>query len=446
MAIGGMRNMIQRCECEGVNVLREKIYVDRVLCGSMLVLASSVLGDRQGYTPYGYGMDTAVRVRSTVSYGRGWQLLRSRGVGNNATYPCELPQSVSACDCSSLSLPPFDGEDPMPRCTASKLCGPGYDTGFRMEARSRSRAAVVFVIDANASNLRFFYGKNVRKLLASQFGLAMRSIKSLRTANTTLPIHLLLSGVRAPSVEAWLPTIQSLNAHVLTDADLPSWAVAPRNLAPAWGSKWARGSFAKLRALALTQFDTIILLDTDTVAFHPINHLVDASVLAPPAAVSAYKCHPRRELRTSVLVIQPSKDSYERALRLLSDPASAIYDDLGEGSIWRRLYPSITELPIGYAALRSTDLSAQDWPQVHLLHDPNLLRKASRSGWKAAGMAERLAQADRVDGKVHAQGELQKLLDADAAAAAKQQPSSKSNKKQQRRARGKLRRRLQRRA
>ena len=36
----------------------------------------------QGYTPYFYKMDEPVRVRRTISYGRGWQLLRSRGAGN----------------------------------------------------------------------------------------------------------------------------------------------------------------------------------------------------------------------------------------------------------------------------------------------------------------------------------------------------------------------------
>ena len=39
----------------------------------------------QGYTPFFYKMDEPVRVRRTISYGRGWQLLRSRGAGSNAT-------------------------------------------------------------------------------------------------------------------------------------------------------------------------------------------------------------------------------------------------------------------------------------------------------------------------------------------------------------------------
>ena len=38
----------------------------------------------QGYTPYFYKMDVPVRVRNSISYGRAWQLLRSRGAGSNA--------------------------------------------------------------------------------------------------------------------------------------------------------------------------------------------------------------------------------------------------------------------------------------------------------------------------------------------------------------------------
>ena len=81
-------------------------------------------------------------------------------------------------------------------------------------------------------------------------------------------------------------------------------------------------------------------------------------------------------------------------LAVLSEMTTAIYDDLGEGSAWRHLYPRVHELPIGYGALRSTDISAAEWQKVHLLHDPNLLRKAGRTGWKEAGMAEVLKAID----------------------------------------------------
>ena len=46
-------------------------------CGLSAVVAvlaaGLVIADKQGHTPYGYGVDIPVLVRSTVSYGRGWQ-------------------------------------------------------------------------------------------------------------------------------------------------------------------------------------------------------------------------------------------------------------------------------------------------------------------------------------------------------------------------------------
>ena len=46
------------------------------------------------------------------------------------------------------------------------------------------------------------------------------------------------------------------------------------------------------------------------------------------------------------------------------------------------------------AALRSSDLPAAEWRKVHVLHDPNLLRKSSRAGWKEASMASTLHPLD----------------------------------------------------
>ena len=161
---------------------------------------------------------------------------------------------------------------------------------------------------------------------------------------------------------------------------------------------------------------------------HNIDHL---ATLPAPAFVAGYKCFPRFELRAAVAVVQPAAVDWERALRLMREASTAIYDDLGEGSgarepeccdwgafrrwhatgppaahwlspsspaadhaVWRHLYPRVHELPIGYAALRSSDLLAAEWPKVHVLHDPNLLRKAARAGWKESGMSERIKLLD----------------------------------------------------
>ena len=50
--------------------------------------------------------------------------------------------------------------------------------------------------------------------------------------------------------------------------------------------------------------------------------------------------------------------------------------------------------PAGYAALRSAGFDAPSWGRASALHDPNLLRKAGRAGWRDAGMPRRLRALD----------------------------------------------------
>ena len=74
-------------------------------------LAALAAADRQGFTPYGYGLDVPVIVRSTTSYGRGWQLLRSRGenrshqgLSRQTELNCDPPQLASTCtNCAGAS-------------------------------------------------------------------------------------------------------------------------------------------------------------------------------------------------------------------------------------------------------------------------------------------------------------------------------------------------------
>ena len=347
-------------------------------------LTHVAVADKQGYTPYGYGVDVPVIVRTTTSYGRGWQLLRSRGenlthhgTSRETDVKCDPPQLASSCTHCARAV----GDDAMPRCMPSAACGtskPPPQTAHPL------RATILFVVDANASNLRFYFGRAWRKAYTSQISLLARAVVSLRRVNTTLPIHVLVSGERIPAVEARL--ISDLGVGVLGPEHAPPVHV------PTWGSKWARGSFAKLRAISLGQkFERVVLLDADTMVLRNIDHLAS---LPAPAFVAGYKCFPRAELRAAVAVLEPSAADWQRALQLMHEPSTAIYDDLGEGCVWRHLYRSVHELPIGYGALRTSDLPATEWGEVHVLHDPNLLRKASRAGWKESGMAERVKLLD----------------------------------------------------
>ena len=108
-----------------------------------------------------------------------------------------------------------------------------------------------------------------------------------------------------------------------------------------------------------------------------LDHLASAAV-ATPAMVFGWKCFPRRELRASTMVLTPSAADWERASDLLRQPSTAVYDDLGEQSVWRRLWPRVHELPAGYAAMRTADLPAAEWEKVHVVHDAHLIHDVSR--------------------------------------------------------------------
>ena len=83
----------------------------------------------------------------------------------------------------------------MPACVPTSLCNEGDARGKAAPAAGSS-AAIVLVLDANASRLRFYFGKNVAKAYASQVGLLMRLLLSLRAVNTSLPTYVLVSGAR----------------------------------------------------------------------------------------------------------------------------------------------------------------------------------------------------------------------------------------------------------
>ena len=93
------------------------------------------------------------------------------------------------------------------------------------------------------------------------------------------------------------------------------------------------------------------VLDTDSVVLRNLDHL--ATSAPSPAFVFAWKCYPRRELRASTMVLSPSMSEWERAVSLMGREGTGIYDDLGEQSVWRRMYGSAYELPAGFAAMRT---------------------------------------------------------------------------------------------
>ena len=350
----------------------------------LALLAYTPDDGKLGYTPYYYKMDVPVRVRNSISYGRAWQLLRSRGEGSNASGACDPPQLSSSCNCSTTAaLPPnpglrdTDDTSAMPRCVPSPLCSAAAPASVP----AAPAAAILLNLDVQSQNMRFPVG-TCAACLRRGYGKAVREVirllLSLTVVNTTLPVHILASGERWQQVEARL--LASFPFASVVGGTVPPVVV------PTWASKWARGSFSKLRALALTQYTRLVVLDNDDVVLRNIDHLASRD-MPVPAFVFGWKCYPRRELRASTIIVAPSLADWQRARELLSSESTAVYDDLGEQSVWRRLYRSVYELPAGYAALRTADLPAAEWSKVR--------RGESREEWRREERGEETPSGTR---------------------------------------------------
>ena len=100
------------------------------------------------------------------------------------------------------------------------------------------------------------------------------------------------------------------------------------------------------------------------------------------------------------MVLQPREADWQRASAIVNDANAGIYDDLGEQSVWRKLYPTVLELPAGYATMRTADLPAAEWRKVHILHDAHIIHDVSRAGWHGAEMGPRVEAVDREASRV----------------------------------------------
>ena len=302
---------------------------------------------------------------------------------------CFLPQTAHSCECSALNLRTLPSHLELPECDPTAECAPAVRPLEHVAAQelppppppsspdtATSSASIVLVYGFYRDRVRTWYTADPMRSYLNAMRLMFRLVLSLRRVRTTLPIHLLPSGDRFEPFEQWL---RAHGVRILPPAEGPRFAFR----VPGWSSVHHRGAFSHLMALALTQFKRIIVLDIDTFVLRNIDHL---AFTPAPAFVYRWKCYPRLELNSGLMVLEPSEREHARMQAFLNGPLVSkgsfpAHEDYNTQSVWRRFYRRVFELPVSYNAFRSTALTHEGWNASYVLHDVDMMR-TSRS-WSA---------------------------------------------------------------
>ena len=260
------------------------------------------------------------------------------------------------------------------RCQRSALCD--VDGSLQpVTAELPPRTAIVLFLAHNTSLVRARYAHRPHAAYDREFRRIEWFLKSARRVGTRLPIHVIVGPHRNEQRERQL---RALGANITQGVPV---------LPPAWASKFHLMSFAKIGALALTQFDKVWVFDNDMALVHNIDDLAFAPT---PAAVwhTAIANFQRSwseacAVTTGLLGLQPSAAEFERAVQMLDDHPNrtrsattlASYDG-GDQGFWRRFY-RFYELPVRYHAHQQLRMSDSDWDQVRVLHSISGLRDKS---------------------------------------------------------------------
>ena len=187
---------------------------------------------------------------------------------------------------------------------------------------------------------------------------------------TRLPIHVVVGPTRYLDREAELT---ALGAKI---------TVGPFVRPPAFAASHHQLSFGKVGALALTQFDKVLVLDNDMALVHNIDDLAFAptpsAVWHTSVAQFQYKARETCAVTTGLIGLSPSTAEFARAEQMLERmPTKSSYDG-GDQEFWRAFYAPWFELPLRYQAHQVLNMPRHEWAKVRAIHGIYGLRSQSR--------------------------------------------------------------------
>lgn len=280
------------------------------------------------------------------------------------------------------------------QCVPTPLCHSNAAPAMHLQATlaTSMRASIVLVMGFEFSNVRQMFAADPWGSYYSSMLAAIRLVLSLRRVQTTLPITLLVSGERKPE---WESLLLKLGVNIIVGPTVPR---------PPWSGHWHKGSFATLALLSL-QFDRVIFLEMDTLVVRPIDHLVLAPAPAFVNHFDDFHCVPGSDVRplwrtdrehalrvtlmAGIAVLAPSDGEWARVRALMEvwnqTDRLPLGADFSSQTVWRMLYPTYNELPVGYNAFQTAKLTDAAWRRVHMLHDSTVIRGRTTFGHHGYG-------------------------------------------------------------
>lgn len=161
--------------------------------------------------------------------------------------------------------------------------------------------------------------------------------KSLDQVRSAYPLTALTCGCSDSTMKTMID--EGIDTIVV---DAPNIPLLVRDLNDAAGRPRWNQSFAKLSILALTRFDSVVLLDADMMVLSNIDELFDAPSMS--AVVAGGGAHVDWvDLNSGLMVIKPSHALYQNAISLINsldeNSLSNFRDGIGDQDIFQMLLP-----------------------------------------------------------------------------------------------------------
>ena len=259
-------------------------------------------------------------------------------------------------------------------CQPSFLCSdPGGVRSpiYLASQRPRGVVPVLIYLTFSIKHVRNKYSAAPWRAYRREFNRVAHFLETARASNLSLPVYVVAGGDRNATAEAELI---KRGAAAVIEGPL----VAP----PRWSSTFHKHSFNRIGALALTQFEKVVVMDNDMALFADIAELAAAPT---PAVVWHSASVTPKELRSQedcavtggMFVFRPEKAEYDRAIAHLHGMYNGTTSrrfkyDGSDQEFFRSFYAldgrTLFELPIRYHATSYLKMPAAEWRKVAVMH------------------------------------------------------------------------------